>query len=362
MQSSAKNDNVFDLLSFTSPERDASGKQEGEELQENKYQQLLLSSAGKEKVINITLAKQQIKNYFFGIKRQAISYKNENNVEQISEQDFLFGPIFLDLNYKDLYSSWEAQNKCTIEEYLVEKSTVTAKKEYWIVNSPKILFFQVQRVIYDKEKGSNKINDKFFFDKEIFIDRFLLQNKPIIVKNEGLLTQLKKQKQDFEQQLKIYQNFDQTGLNIVQILSSACKFLKEKEEDLLGSGNEKDQAIVNSLSQNIEEVKSKIKQLEASIQSINTKLDELFVNQDLKKHKYILHSILIHVGQAQSGHYYSYVYDYLQKKWRKFSDIHVSEETEEKVFEEAYGVGNTSAYCLIYIEEAVIRNSYHNSF
>jgi ubiquitin carboxyl-terminal hydrolase 25/28 len=43
---------------------------------------------------------------------------------------------------------------------------------------------------------------------------------------------------------------------------------------------------------------------------------------------YILQSIMIHEGQAESGHYYSYTYDTDRKIWRKFNDINVSEEAE----------------------------------
>lgn len=45
----------------------------------------------------------------------------------------------------------------------------------------------------------------------------------------------------------------------------------------------------------------------------------------MKKHKYYLQSILIHEGAAESGHYYTYIYNPLLKRWFKFNDIHVTE-------------------------------------
>lgn len=56
-----------------------------------------------------------------------------------------------------------------------------------------------------------------------------------------------------------------------------------------------------------------------------------------KEHPYFLHSILIHDGFANMGHYYSYIYDRAKKIWWKFNDHMVSVESEEVVLSEAYG-------------------------
>ena len=52
---------------------------------------------------------------------------------------------------------------------------------------------------------------------------------------------------------------------------------------------------------------------------------------------YYLHCILMHEGTAESGHYYSFIYDRKQEAWWRFSDVNVSLEIEEVVFREAYG-------------------------
>jgi ubiquitin carboxyl-terminal hydrolase 25/28 len=63
---------------------------------------------------------------------------------------------------------------------------------------------------------------------------------------------------------------------------------------------------------------------------------------------------LIHDGTAESGHYYSFIFDRKQDVWWRFSDVNVSMEIEEVVFREAFGgqVASTkTAYSLIYINE-----------
>ena len=54
------------------------------------------------------------------------------------------------------------------------------------------------------------------------------------------------------------------------------------------------------------------------------------------------------------GHYFSFIYDYSQKQWRKYNDRHVTEVKEEDVLEEAYGFGISSAYSLIYYSESLL--------
>lgn len=34
---------------------------------------------------------------------------------------------------------------------------------------------------------------------------------------------------------------------------------------------------------------------------------------------------MIHEGGADSGHYYSYIYDHSHSKWRKYNDLNITE-------------------------------------
>jgi len=58
---------------------------------------------------------------------------------------------------------------------------------------------------------------------------------------------------------------------------------------------------------------------------------------EMQKRPYYLHSICVHDGNANSGHYYTFIYDRFNKKWRKFNDIKVTEVSEEDVFKESEG-------------------------
>lgn len=75
---------------------------------------------------------------------------------------------------------------------------------------------------------------------------------------------------------------------------------------------------------------------------------------EMQRKKYQLHSICVHDGNANSGHYYSFIYDRFNKKWRRFNDIRVTDVEEEDVFKEAEG-GHSwqTAQWLVYVEESI---------
>ena len=72
---------------------------------------------------------------------------------------------------------------------------------------------------------------------------------------------------------------------------------------------------------------------------------------------YHLHAVLVHEGQAASGHYWAFVYDQSRSLWLKFNDITVSESSWEELERESVGgYHNASAYCLMYVDRARIQD------
>ena len=81
-------------------------------------------------------------------------------------------------------------------------------------------------------------------------------------------------------------------------------------------------------------------------------------HKEMMKHSYRLHSIYVHDGSAESGHYFTFIYDRHQQKWRKYNDVHVSEVSEEVVFKISEGgFKNSSAYWVVYVDEEVAQNT-----
>ena len=77
--------------------------------------------------------------------------------------------------------------------------------------------------------------------------------------------------------------------------------------------------------------------MENQVKQIQEKIKAVYADNSMEGMKYHLHSICVHDGTASHGHYFSYIYDRAQKKWRKYNDITVTEVTEEEVFKNAQG-------------------------
>lgn len=113
--------------------------------------------------------------------------------------------------------------------------------------------------------------------------------------------------------------------------------------------NEKE---IKNLSTKLQSIKNekmaKLEELENSLKKDKEEYQNIYSN--MKKYKYLLSSILIHDGSADSGHYYSYIFDLDVKKWRRFNDIQVTDELDDsKVMTESYGNFNNHQIKISYI-------------
>ncbi|XP_037079258.1 ubiquitin carboxyl-terminal hydrolase 25-like [Pollicipes pollicipes] len=100
-----------------------------------------------------------------------------------------------------------------------------------------------------------------------------------------------------------------------------------------------------------QEVDREVRELKRQIREIDAKIDTMFDEPGLRQVPYRLHSVLVHEGQAVSGHYWAYVFHPQRKIWLKFNDNTVTAATwDDLCLESVGGHHNTSAYCLVYID------------
>ncbi|KAL5020489.1 hypothetical protein ScPMuIL_003381 [Solemya velum] len=101
------------------------------------------------------------------------------------------------------------------------------------------------------------------------------------------------------------------------------------------------------------EVENDVKELQANIGVLEDTKNRMYSDEAMQKFPYHLHAVLVHEGQAASGHYWAYVYDMVHQKWLKFNDITTSEASWEELEKESVGgYHNASAYCLMYVDKA----------
>lgn len=87
--------------------------------------------------------------------------------------------------------------------------------------------------------------------------------------------------------------------------------------------------------------------LQRQIDAYNAEIVNSYLH--LKQKAYYLHSICVHEGSAESGHYYTFIKDQYSGNWLQFNDFKVSWVDEKTVFEVSDGgYGVASAYWVVY--------------
>lgn len=103
------------------------------------------------------------------------------------------------------------------------------------------------------------------------------------------------------------------------------------------------------------EVESDVRELQENIGSLEDSINQMYSDEAMTKFPYNLHAVLVHEGQAASGHYWAYIHDHCRDQWLKFNDITVSEASWEELEKESVGgYHNASAYCLMYVDKTRI--------
>lgn len=139
------------------------------------------------------------------------------------------------------------------------------------------------------------------------------------------------------------QKFD----GIKSSLPNASAFAKS-----LGGG--KSGEMVKQLESFVKEVEDQIKGMEDQVASLENQISKGY--DSLNASKYHLHSMIIHDGNAESGHYFNYIKDHASNKWVRFSDIQVKTVEEAEVMKDSFGgSGWRSAYWVVYINDSIYK-------
>jgi len=287
------------------------------------------------------------------------------------EAEVPFGQIMINAMEKDIYEGWDTNYFNEIEGFLTPAGhTTKAEQEYWITKLPSVLLLQFQRVEFDKQtKNIKKITNPVNFEKIIYVDRFMKENHKESSTIRAEVREHKKKIKALESALRKYRSFGEHELNIAHVLQTATGFLENQSEGMsvetgmgiklfdpvkigmLGNTSADIKNAEKVLATYLEEVKKQTNLMEVQLKEYQTKVEHSY--DHMKKYSYQLHSIIIHAGQADSGHYYAFIYDFEQNKWRKYNDIHITEVPEEEVLKTAIGEDKSvaNAYCLIYVSK-----------
>ena len=285
------------------------------------------------------------------------------------------------VGFKELYEAWENQCRSTIENFKEsgenDESSADVQQTDWLERVPKVLCLQLNRLDY-KDAEPFKHRHKVAIEKTIYVDRFMMSNSERSEQISNHVAKLREQIKMLELSIKEYTSFGGSDYDIRSMLALLGDFFeKQNEKDKInqdiqeiGTGQVKyhqpfkDQIAAADKSKAAEAVKlmskyqtqlsQQVTQMEQQVRDLESQIKAAFGIPEMQKQAYHLHSICVHDGNAMSGHYYSFIYDRLQKKWRKFNDIRVTEVQEEEVFQNSEG-GHSwqTAYWLVYVEGSI---------
>ena len=137
------------------------------------------------------------------------------------------GPVQLNLEHQNLYQAWDQSRRSEIEGFQGLTDMQSYRTETWVCRPPNVLLFQLNRVDYDlKAKKLVKNNQRFEFDKTIFLDLFLNQNKERANKHVEELDQMREDLKLLKESYKKYMEGDQ-GHQINEVLTQTHRLLAE---------------------------------------------------------------------------------------------------------------------------------------
>ena len=311
---------------------------------------------------------------FYGLQHEETFYIEKDETSHHEQKEVIFGQFILHVENKDLYAAWDRAMAAKIDDYVTQSgSRVEADHDTWITKAPQVLLFQISRVDFDKKTQTPIKNHKqFTFPKVLYPDRFLLENKQLSTELRVKMIKLRKKIERLEQVLEQFEKYKASQASIQQILSLASSFITDQSHpseymdaedaslNVYNPGRLLSPATVppldfataeDLLTRYINRTQEMATNMRKQLKDCSEEIQSMFDRPELTRRPYQLHSILIHDGQAGSGHYFACIFEPETSTWRKYSDINVTEISEEDVFTEAFGGHQyASAYCLMYLD------------
>lgn len=279
----------------------------------------------------------------------------------------------------------------------------SALKSVWFTKLPPVVVVYLQRVRFNRETSqAEKVNDRFEFQTEIALDRYLESNRTNAEHARKIVQRSKVERAKLTSLLDGYKKFplgsssidddaaDGTPIDVPKLSTvetssghgsgseistkrdtpwndeepffSAAKRVRTRLEYSLNPLSST--LFVSSVAKT--DVMKSLETIDAVLQHDRERCDfyekrlralddlESEAYRELNNVKYRLHAVLVHDGAPSGGHYWTFIRNWgtngTEAAWMKLSDSVVSYVSEEEMFLwSAGGNGRASAYCLIYI-------------
>ncbi|XP_053450613.1 ubiquitin carboxyl-terminal hydrolase 28 isoform X12 [Nycticebus coucang] len=278
-----------------------------------------------------------------------------------------FGQYPLQVNgYRNLDECLEGAMVEGDIELLPSNHSLKYGQERWFTKLPPVLTFELSRFEFNQSLGQpEKIHNKLEFPQIIYMDRYMHRSKELIRNKREHIRKLKEEIKVLQQKLE-RTNTDSSSQDGESTFSSPGDSL-HKSKPLLSSRSslempahpaprkvtdEEINFVKTCLQRWRSEIEQDIQDLKNCIASTTQAIEQMYCDPLLCQVPYRLHAVLVHEGQANSGHYWAYIYNQPRQTWLKYNDISVTESSWEELERDSYGgLRNVSAYCLMYIND-----------
>ncbi|CAF3719635.1 unnamed protein product [Rotaria sordida] len=294
------------------------------------------------------------------------------------------------IDSSNLYDGLETLWLGSADESLSSQQAIVEQR--WLTRLPPVLFICLNRYRFSQTtKQASKIITPFEFYPELYLDRYMLTNKNLILNKRNIARTLYAQLHELEDTLNSYLKYPcnnesfslANAIRVVYEYATGCRLnptLPKRNDSVSFDqtttsnrsrqnsiipiqrshlSNEELQFIQNTLPTWLTEIEAKCANIREEIRRLKNELKQLYNESQLKQVLYTLHAVCVHEGSATLGHFWTYVYHIDRQKWYRYNDNEVTESKWSDVFEDAIGGQRTcndrevprvpSAYLLVYI-------------
>ncbi|VDM10682.1 unnamed protein product [Wuchereria bancrofti] len=292
--------------------------------------------------------------------------------------------INLDVSYDNLYDSLEAYHLSD-----------APAKELWFESLPSVVIFSLVRFSY-KNGQTEKVHSQFQFPRVIYMDRYLYRNRTFVSGKRIERNSLKKRLAHVMCELEGWEKFPagDTKVPLPSLIDAVVKYassasntqqpmevcdetpsfsvVSDSSNPHVEGGNvmlacpsldrtiipaDVDMNTVTSVLQTLSaNAQKRIDELQKEANTLQENIESIFDVDGMREEPYHLHSVIVHEGEANVGHYWAYIassplcnVEDKEVSWRKFNDKSVEPATWQQIEEDSFGSRRAcSAYCLVY--------------
>lgn len=193
-------------------------------------------------------------------------------------------------------------------------------------------------VVLDQKPGPKADLGKYYVDKTIYMDRYLLEKRDAVLEGFKKMEACRREIAKATSEMNALKNDSSLSMDKRDILLQTMAFFEDSDE-VSPEDLESIKTVLRSVKNSIEQ---RLETLEDLVEEERDKIRQVFDTEDMKEKPYHLRASFHTDGKSGTGHYWAYIWvepsqqslleDIPSKGgWFKFCDAHVTAATEYQV-------------------------------